>query len=1210
MGNRILGKIKDFPTKLLDAQENGNLVIFAGSGISMGAPSNLPSFNGLVEDIAKVNNKEYNSKEPLEVFLGKLQQTNLKFQIQKLLGNPESIPKEIHKSIIKLYKQEDLKVVTTNADKHLTTAYHEFHEKYPKIYRAPALPLGDDFRGIVYLHGCVDDDDPDNLVFTDSDFGKAYLTQGWARRFLLRLFSTDSNYVTLFIGYSHSDRVMEFLSRGLPPNTGNRYALVIQPEKENEDDFEKWNYYGIDTIIFPRSENKDNEFEYLDLSIKKWAEECQFNEYEIHNQIRNIVESVNPTSENKHSEKLDFLKHSLKTVSQIRFFTHYCNDSNRWRNYLPNWLSWLEENELLIDLLDKKNITNEEKKEKLNLISEWLTENFIDKNYHIAFHLIEKYQYNINSILWFNIERKLWKKQKEIIPEIFSQWILILLKTYYPGCDTDILEYILVDCKIPEHKNVIILLLDFLIQPEIVYNNKSVERFNINSMNYDIKLKADKFKLEQCWENIISPNLTILAFDLIHLFSEKIKYADRMIRSTSHKNYFYDFLNDSRSAIEKHEQDEYNDSFYFILNALRDVTEFLIEKNCEIVKSLIDEWSNSNVTLLQRLAIYIVKINPKMNSNKKIQWLFKNYDLIQWDTRHELFQLFSVTYHKLNERYKKQILNIFNKKSKYKIFNHLDKSEIEYELFEISGFLLQYGDCPLLANIHNNLVKTHGWELREYPDLLSYHKSGYIRAESPIPDIDLTSKKSKEIVDLILEYNVKDKFRSHIRMGLQYEIKKFAQTSISKSINLIQELSNLDKKHDAISWIIWGWQEPDYEIEDWDKIFAFLEENNDFYYFAKDILNLFSYKKPPDTQIDRISKITFDIFRYCSENNDSIPKDDSDNWLYESSNHPGGSSIELLIRNMSYKINKEEKSSQEIINQYLDYFTQVVNTNSYTSQMGKISLCSQLAFLHYYNCEWTRSNLFPLFDFKSSEKQARQAWHGFLFMGRLNEILLNDFVEYYKKSFGYIKDDTEQMLDRWHEHIAFISLYHFDDPWSNGWLKDFIGCNDVNDRSRAGWAYHISQNLKDMKDQEKIHIWDTWLKTYWNNRNNNIPIELHNSEKKGMLHWCISLKPVFPDVVKTICRGNPLSDFDNAHSFFYYIDKVNIVQEHPKESAQLLLFIIKTLKKREFIEKELKKWILQLIESDIVNKSVLDDILDNAEMLGYFFDDLREKINA
>jgi hypothetical protein len=41
------------PDELSRAHDDGNLVVFAGAGVSCGPPSALPLFSGLVERIAK-----------------------------------------------------------------------------------------------------------------------------------------------------------------------------------------------------------------------------------------------------------------------------------------------------------------------------------------------------------------------------------------------------------------------------------------------------------------------------------------------------------------------------------------------------------------------------------------------------------------------------------------------------------------------------------------------------------------------------------------------------------------------------------------------------------------------------------------------------------------------------------------------------------------------------------------------------------------------------------------------------------------------------------------------------------------------------------------------------------------------------------------------------------------------------------------------------
>jgi hypothetical protein len=127
--------------------------------------------------------------------------------------------------LLRLFKScSDVRLVTTNFDLHFMTAAKTIFATSDEleIYCAPALPVGNSFAGVVHLHGSVAKQ-ADRMVLTDSDFGSAYLTEGWATRFLQRLFTHN---VVMLIGYSHSDTVLDYLARGLPPKSPGRFALA------------------------------------------------------------------------------------------------------------------------------------------------------------------------------------------------------------------------------------------------------------------------------------------------------------------------------------------------------------------------------------------------------------------------------------------------------------------------------------------------------------------------------------------------------------------------------------------------------------------------------------------------------------------------------------------------------------------------------------------------------------------------------------------------------------------------------------------------------------------------------------------------------------------------------------------------------------------------------------------------------------------------
>ena len=192
-----------FPDPLLAALRDGRLVVFAGSGVSMGTPACLPDFKSLAISVAEGTGQRLQTPEPEDVFLGRLADQGV--QVRALAarnlktncrGDPPR-PTDLHRHLLRLYSEPDsVRIVTTNFDLLFHAAAQDLFDAVPDMFKAPALPLGRSFRGIVHVHGCLDR--PAGMVLTDADFGRAYLTEGWARRFLVDLFQTST---VLFVGY-------------------------------------------------------------------------------------------------------------------------------------------------------------------------------------------------------------------------------------------------------------------------------------------------------------------------------------------------------------------------------------------------------------------------------------------------------------------------------------------------------------------------------------------------------------------------------------------------------------------------------------------------------------------------------------------------------------------------------------------------------------------------------------------------------------------------------------------------------------------------------------------------------------------------------------------------------------------------------------------------------------------------------------------------
>lgn len=76
----------------------------------------------------------------------------------------------------------------------------------------------------MYLHGLLpknlkESAQNDDFILTGADFGRAYLSEGWATQFVKDLFR---NYTVCFVGYSMEDPLMTYLSLGLINEAGRK----------------------------------------------------------------------------------------------------------------------------------------------------------------------------------------------------------------------------------------------------------------------------------------------------------------------------------------------------------------------------------------------------------------------------------------------------------------------------------------------------------------------------------------------------------------------------------------------------------------------------------------------------------------------------------------------------------------------------------------------------------------------------------------------------------------------------------------------------------------------------------------------------------------------------------------------------------------------------------------------------------------------------
>lgn len=264
----------DLPAELLRSQESGQLVFFCGAGVSRNV--GLPLFGGLVDQVYEavgtrvedndVENRYYHAGE-FDFVLGAL---------EKRLANANAMRRAIwqilqiklgtgrwglHEALVRLSLRSDhrLQLVTTNYDQAFRLVSKQLRISL-KEFAAPLVPIPklSQWNGLVYLHGFLqdtcDDDELKNLIVTSGDFGRAYLTERWAARFISELFR---NFDICFVGYSLNDPVLRYAVDALAAdresgeNKHTVWAFVgYKDEAEREEQQQLWLGKGVKPILY------------------------------------------------------------------------------------------------------------------------------------------------------------------------------------------------------------------------------------------------------------------------------------------------------------------------------------------------------------------------------------------------------------------------------------------------------------------------------------------------------------------------------------------------------------------------------------------------------------------------------------------------------------------------------------------------------------------------------------------------------------------------------------------------------------------------------------------------------------------------------------------------------------------------------------------------------------------------------------------------
>ena len=1134
-------KIKgiDFPRPILNALRDGRLVIFAGAGVSMGAPANLPGFRGLAKAIARGTGHTLQCHEREDEFLGMLEHngTHVHERAREELSQAKPQPTELHRDLLRLYTTRgSSRIVTTNFDLLFETAAKGVQNSQPAIIRAPTLPLGRECEGIVHVHGTLDG--PNGMVLTDKDFGSAYLTDGWALRFLVELFQS---FTVLFVGYSHSDTIMNYLARALSGEQAqSRFALA------NEDDDRQWQLLGIEPIRYTKSPG-DNHCalykgvsglaDYASRSILDWQRE-----------ITEIAGKPPPLDE----EEIDLIKEALSDESKTRFFTAAA--------VTVEWVGWLDKHNYLVNLFGTSELS-----ECDGLMGRWLAERFAYSHPDELFLLIGRRYVQPHPKFWDALCRSIALQDDPAYDlDTLSRWVSLLLATAPAGLEKEHPLFWLGECCVKnELLDRVVDVFDAMAASQLVVKRgiswpDADGEEQSRPMDVECSPVTSHYTINELWIKELKPNLDRVADQLLATVIRRLTAQHRTLSTWQVAARDRSPVSYGRSAIEPHDQDEDPETVDVLIDAARDCLEWLASNRPKIAALWHDQLVRESSPLLRRLAVHTLSVSRDLNPNEKIDWLFGRVELHDLSLHHELFQLMKSTYPRADEDHRRTVIEAI---SAYRPRSEEDENTendgAAYYHFNWFHWLDKAApDCPIAkAALENVLRRNPDFQPREHPDLT--HWTSFVRGGhlSPRTAAELLSKPAENWIEELLSFRQTD-VSGLDRFGLLDAVSAAVGEKFKWGLDLADGLiARTAWETDLWHTLIRVWSESELAEESSRRVLKRLEMNQLHKNNSRQIAGfIFTLVKDGGTlhtysMLAHTDKIATKLWRQVDNNEPT--SDEFNRWLTKAINNTGGILANYWLHRIQYWRSHQEPKPTSITEDYKKALTTIVRDDTIADKLGRCVLAGNLPFLLGVDRKWTETHLIPLFSQHHKGEDYQAVWDGFLH-GRLSPAVAELMGESFLVAVSGIESEfTGEGQKLFVQRYVDMISYFVENPL-DVWIPKFF--DHADECARRTFALHIGVRLSEMSDVQQQEWWERWLKLYWANRLNGVPKALDGGEVESMLRCLPNLEAVFVEAVELAIRM-PTEKAKQDVEVLYRIKESDLCENHPESVAKLLVYL-------------------------------------------------------
>jgi hypothetical protein len=1148
----------ELPDVVLDALRGDRLAVFVGAGASVDEPSKLPLFSELATSIGRealVLPTEEEMRRPDE-FLGRLQDVGVDVRrrvASKLQSSVDFNP--LHEAIVGLFgRRRPARIVTTNYDRHLSGAARSVLGVDPPTFEAPALPSGSDFHGIAHLHGSLRQD-AQHLIVTDHDFGRAYLRQGWATRFLNDLFS---KYVVLFVGYSHEDMVMRYLARALGEESP-RFALV-----SDLGDRRRWETLNIEVATYP--EGPANDHGALTRAVGALGVLARMTLVQHDGRLRGLTEDP-PTTR----VDLSYLGRVLSDEHAVKLWARYASG--------PAWLTWVATTPQFAQMLQAR--------APADSVTETLAYWFADQCLSMELALVEGSPDGValGEALALAIADRL-HRQNRPRGVVFAAWATKLLQSRHRGLLDLQLEQVLYACKWEEDAATTLSLLEHLLWPAVSQRPWALAA----GLYSDVSLQAEGYWLSKAWSERIRPHLDECATDVAMMCVTIISVTHARLASMAASSSDFDPLSAGRSAIEEHDQDQYEGSTKTLIDAARDSLVELLKVNVTLGDAIVDHAARSGVPLLRRLAVHAWAERPDRSPDEKIAWLLAHGMIFDLPLRHEVFRVLALSAGSA-ARSSKETLS-----AAVRAGLSADEPEVRaYEVFNVFAWLhMSHPDDEYWqAEFGRAQEENPEFGVREHPDFTSW--IGEVELVTPVDTSELVNSEPEEAITMLQRVREDE---ADDWLGLRH-VGESLTTVVSNSpawgLRLGHELASRQAwASDEWEHLIRGWAYAELGDSEWAEVLSLLHAHPTLVRHGRPVAQLLSKSEDRGLRVPQhlIAQAVSVARRLVETAGEEDVEPDSDGWLSAAINHWVGDLAQFMLSAAAALREADREGWSGFPPDVRALATELVTGPGVVGAYARPVFGGNAHWLRAVDPSWTTEFVVPTFDW-TNEDHAAQSWDGFLSWGRWNLELVRALGVQFVAMFEHMQDRLPRRIDRITEHAVVLFTSDPAPPLPADWFVRLVSL--LPEERRVTLAGQIGRRLRQLGNLADT-LWESKIEPYWQMRVDGVPRRISTAEGVQMLLWSTCFDAFYPAAAE-LARRTDL-EADRFYGWFSDGRLPELAGRYPSTTADLVLYALERAVRYFFDGEQLEALWAQFAHSGDVDSETLDEIRSEAIRLG------------